>query len=196
MMTSKFLKAVLSVVLAASAFAASAEPLTVTKGDEFGSNDGASINHVVTAPGAGSGVLTFDVFGNVTLDGENCCTDIFTFAFNGTTMFSGTFAMGGGGNNVVYFSAPGVTVVSTEQFGFGVGGVTRFSFAHDLVAGANTYSFAYSPLQAFEDESWVLANFRLEAEVDGGPSVVPEPGSLALLGLGLFGFAAARRRKN
>jgi hypothetical protein len=47
---------------------------------------------------------------------------------------------------------------------------------------------------------WTLAqgfdDFNLGIRIDATASAVPEPGTLALLGLGLIGLAAARRRKH
>jgi len=193
-MKSTFFKAVFAAILAATAFSASATVIDETLANATGPDDGTSLVRQFNSPGAGAGLLTFDIKGLVTLDGENCCTDIFTLAINGVTLFSGTFDMGGGGNNVVYFTTPGVTVVSTETYGLYEGGLTRFSVTHALLAGMNSYSFTYSPLQGREDEGWKLQNAHVSGEVSS--SNVPEPGSLALLGLALAGIGAARRRKN
>jgi hypothetical protein len=64
-----------------------------------------------------------------------------------------------------------------------------------LVAGANLFTWSYSPLQSFGDESWGLDNVTVTGP-DGGTSVVPVPGAALLLATGLAGFGfAARRRK-
>lgn len=46
----------------------------------------------------------------------------------------------------------------------------------------------------FDNRNYVAANFSVAAEQVGDPGVVPEPASMALLGLGLAGIAAMRRR--
>ena len=139
------------------------------------------------SPGAGSALLAFDLLGFRTVDGVNCCTDVFTLSINGTAILSGSFDMGGGGTNVVYFEPDGTTITPG-------GGVRHIALGIDLVAGPNTLMFNYGSMQGFGDEAWGLDNVSVTAANLTAP--VPEPGTWAMLaaGLGLLGLGVHRRR--
>ena len=141
--------------------------------------------------GAGAGSATFDINGYLSLDGDgNCCTDVFTLNLNGTDIFSGSFALGGGGNSVVYFGPAGSTAASV-QFSFFGGGIANIFVPLTLAAGSNTLTFTYSgAAQGLGDEAWGLQNVVVE-----GSAAVPEPASWALLIAGFVMVGASVRRR-
>ena len=145
------------------------------------------------APTATATALGFDLLGFRTLDGAgNCCTDTFTLSLNGVDLFSGSFNMAGGGDNLVTLNTVNAVVNVIAPI-FGAGGTATFSIpALDLPAGLNTLSFAYANLQDFGDEAWGLDNVSLPGNV----SAVPEASTLTMLGLGLMvlGLWKSRRR--
>lgn len=200
MQTPKALHVLLLVtLLGAIALPAWAVPFTATPPDTLGplTSNGGSVTHTVTAPGAsspGAATLTFDLLGYLSLDGANCCTDTFSLTINGNLLFSGGFDMGGGGSNFINVIDPGVSIVSTTSFGPSGGGLTQFSVAHTLLAGANTYLYAYSALQTdgLGDEGWGLRSPIITADVN--VSTIPEPGTMALMSIGLIGLWLSKYR--
>jgi hypothetical protein len=127
-------------------------------------------------------------------------TDIFQVAVDGTFLYNGTF-----GNYYDACEGPG-TLISDEFTGFatpnyGVSAGFRdcarsvsFTFAHSASTAA--FSFAFPNTQGTTDESFGLDNVivRTNRVADPG-TVVPEPGTYALVATGLAGLVAVRRRR-
>jgi|GEM_PF-1546591 hypothetical protein len=159
----------------------------------LGELDGGSAVLSLLAPLATASPLGFDLLGFRTLDGSgNCCTDTFTLSLNGSAIFSGSFNMAGGGDNVVILNTVNAVVTVNAPI-FSQGGTATVSIPTlNFLAGLNTLSFSYGNLQGRGDEAWGLDNVSLPGSV----SAVPEASTLITMGLGLMvvGFWASRRR--
>jgi hypothetical protein len=184
-------------LLAATALAAATLATSVAQASTLFSYTGPSPE--ITSPGnafavfsagAGAGLTSFRIDGYTTLDGVNCCTDTFTLNLNGTDILSGSWDMGGGGANVLFF-APAGSSISPHTNGFGLGGYTDISVPLSLLAGGNVLNFSYSGAsQGLGDEGW-----GLETILVTGNSGVPEPAAWALMlaGFGMVGATLRRR---
>jgi hypothetical protein len=152
--------------------------------------------------GAGAGLASFTIDGFASLDGQNFYEDDFTLSLNGAAILSGTFNLGGGGGNVVFFAPVDSSVANISGNGADVtfaGGQVLVSTPLTLLAGANTLTFAYTSLdgpdhagfQGTGDEGWGLEN----VQVTGLAAGVPEPATWGLMLVGFGGMGALLRRQ-
>lgn len=136
--------------------------------DNLGPLDGGELSYSVTSSGPslpGAAILTFDLLGYGSVDGANCCPDTFQLTINNQLLFSGGFNMGGGGSNFINYIDPGVTILSSNNFGWFGGGLTQFKVLHTLKTGTNTYRFDYGAMQGLGDEGWGLRSPIITAYV-------------------------------
>ncbi|WP_394762068.1 PEPxxWA-CTERM sorting domain-containing protein [Phenylobacterium sp.] len=150
---------------------------------------------------AGAGLASFIIDGYASLDGQNFYEDDFTLTLNGVDILSGTFNLGGGGNDVVFFAPVGSSIVNNSGNLTNItwaGGQVMVSAPLALQAGVNTLSFKYVSLtdghagfQGTGDEGWGLENIQVTDSAGG----VPEPASWALMMVGFGGLGAMLRRQ-
>jgi hypothetical protein len=123
--------------------------------------------------------LDFDLLLFRSIDGVNCCTDTFTLTINGSTVFQGALAAGGGGTT-------SISINNGASF-TKIGNNYHFTVVHALNSGPNSYTFGYSALQSLSDEAWGLDDVQILA--------VPEPSTWLLLVIGVVGMLGMGRRR-
>jgi hypothetical protein len=177
--------------------------------------DNTSFDVTFDALHAGAADLSFVLDGYASLDGQNWYEDDFTLSLNGAAIAKGTWNMGGGGADVVYFAPLGSTFDNISDNGADHlainwnGGHVDAYVPLELAAGSNTLTFEYDALpsnngqnagwQDMGDEGWsahdvvVTQNpIILDQRPPGG---VPEPATWGLMIVGFAGAGSLLRRQ-
>lgn len=150
--------------------------------------------------------LSFILNGFLSLDGQNTFEDDFTLSLNHAALLSGTFNMGGGGNDVVFFAPTGATVDNVSGIGTAItftGGQVNIATPLTLATGQNTLTFGYKSLTAPDygfqgpgDEAWSAHDVLVTTP--GDPVLagdIPEPAAWVLMLTGFGGAGAMLRRR-
>lgn len=156
----------------------------------------------------------FDLYIIQSLDGNGPSgggPDNWQLTADGTNLLFTNFANFTDGNIQVYpnqlspFGSEGAFAPRTGAFenghlGFGIGdfgdSTYRLSFTFAHTAPSIALAFTSFQNQLLDDEGWGLDNVSVNATPTVVPPSVPEPASLALLGIGLVGMGVVRRRRN
>jgi hypothetical protein len=182
-------KILLAAILAGAVCgAASATEILSNTGFEAGLSSWVAGNG---APALTSTTAHTGTFAVQAMSGDEIRQNFAAVATSDVTSVSFWAQRNGGPFDLVEFFYSDSSVSNTIVNGLGQGdGWMQFDVTAFLVAGKMLTGFGVygtSPGPAYLDD------FSIQARVDNG--AVPEPASLALVGLGLLGFAARRRQK-